>query len=62
MPNLTKVELQNLRHLIGTHETSYQKLNNYASQAVDPQIKQMFTKAAQDSLNTKQKLMSFLED
>jgi len=62
MPNLTQVELQNLRHLIGTHETSYQKLNNYASQAVDPQIKQMFTKAAQDSLNTKQKLMSFLEN
>ena len=50
MPNLSQVELQNLRHFIGSHETSYQKLNTYASQAVDPQIKQMFTKAAQDSL------------
>ena len=29
MANLTQVELQNLRHLIGTHETSYQKLNTY---------------------------------
>ena len=57
MPNLSQVELQNLRHFIGAHETSYQKLNTYASQAVDPQIKQMFTKAAQDSLNTKQKLI-----
>ena len=47
MPNLSQVELQNLRHLIGAHETSYQKLNSYASQAVDPQIKQMFTKSAQ---------------
>ena len=46
--------------LIGAHETSYQKLNTYASQAVDPQIKQIFTKSAQDALNTKQKLMSFL--
>ena len=49
MANLTQVELQNLRHLIGSHETSYQKLNTYASQAVDPQIKQMFTKSAQDA-------------
>jgi len=62
MPNLNQAELQHLRHLIGTHETAYQKLNTYSSQAVDPQIKQMFTKAAQDSLNTKQKLMRFLND
>lgn len=60
MANLSQVELQNLRHLIGAHDTSYQKLNNYAAQCVDPQIKQMFTKAAQDSLNTKQKLLTFL--
>ena len=54
MADLSQVELQNLRHLIGAHDTSYQKLNTYAQQAVDPQIKQMFTKAAQDALNTKQ--------
>ena len=60
MSNLNQVELQNLRHLIGAHETSYEKLNTYASQCVDPQIKQIFTKSAQDALNTKQKLMSFL--
>ena len=60
MADLSEVELQHLRHLIGAHETSYQKLNAYSSQAVDPQIKQIFSKAAQDSLNTKQKLMSFL--
>ena len=60
MPNLNQVELQTLRHLIGAHDTSYQKFNTYASQAVDPEIKQMFTKSAQDALNTKQKLLSFL--
>lgn len=60
MATLTQVELQNLKHLINMHDTSYQKLNAYASQCVDPQIKQMFTKAAQDSLNTKQKLLTFL--
>ena len=62
MANLTQSELQNLRHLIGAHETSFQKLNTYASQAVDPQIKQIFTKSAQESLNTKEKLMSFLNN
>lgn len=60
MPDLNQSELQNLRHLIGAHETAYQKLSTYSSQVVDPQIKQMFTKSAQDALNTKQKLMSFL--
>lgn len=60
MAKLTQVELQNLRHLIGSHQTSYEKLSNYANTSVDPQIKQMFTKSAQDALNTKQKLMSFL--
>lgn len=60
MADLNQIELQHLRHLIGAHETSYNKLNTYSAQAVDPQIKQMFNKAAQDALNTKQKLMGFL--
>ena len=60
MADLSEAELQHLRHLIGSHETTYQKLNTYSAQAVDPQIKQMFSKAAQDSLNTKQKLLGFL--
>ena len=62
MTDLNQVELQNLRHLIGGSETNYQKLNTYSEQAVDPQIKQVFAKAAQDSLNTKQKLMTFLNN
>mgnify|MGYP001102512386 CR=1 FL=1 len=62
MANLSQIELQNLRHLIGTHDTTYQKLNTYATQAVDPQIKQIFTKSAQDALDAKQKLMSFLNN
>ena len=62
MADLTEAEVQHLRHLIGSHETSYQKLNTYSAQAVDPQIKQMFTKAAQDCMNTKQKLMTFLNN
>lgn len=60
MSNLNQLELQNLRHLIGSHETAYQKLNTYAQQATDPQVKQMFQKSAQEAQSTKQKLMSFL--
>lgn len=60
MAHLSQLELQNLRHLIGSHETAFQKLQNYAQQAVDPQIKQMFEHSAQDARNTKQKLLSFL--
>lgn len=62
MADLNQLELQHLRHLIGAHETVSQKLNTYSSQAADPQIKQIFTKSAQDALNTKQKLMSFLNN
>ena len=59
MGTLNQAELQNLRHLIGAQETSYEKLTTYADNSVDPQIKQIFNKAAQDTLNTKQKLMTF---
>lgn len=62
MADLTQVELQHLRHLIGAHETAYQKLNAYSMQVQDAQIKQLFTKSAQDALNTKQKLMGFLNN
>ena len=62
MADITQLELQNLKNLIKIHDTNYKKMNNYSEQAVDPQIKQIFTKAAQESLNTKQKLMSFLND
>lgn len=60
MTNLTEIELQNLKHIIECQETNYQKLTNYSDYAVDPQIKQVFKKAAQDTLNAKQKLITFL--
>jgi len=57
---LNQLELQNLRHLIGAHETANQKLKMYAQQADDPQIRQMFQKSAQDAQKAKQQLMSLL--
>ncbi|NLX70719.1 MAG: hypothetical protein GX024_07485 [Clostridiales bacterium] len=60
MAQFNQLELQNLRHLIGAHETAYQKLQEYAQQADDPQIRQMFQKSAQDAQKAKQQLMSLL--
>ena len=60
MENLTSIELQNIKKIIQANDIEYQKLNMYSMQAVDPQIKQIFTKYAQDALNREQKLMSFL--
>ncbi|HOV69681.1 MAG TPA: hypothetical protein PLZ84_05105 [Clostridia bacterium] len=60
MSQLNQMELQNLRHLIGAHDTAFQKMQTYAQQATDPQIKGFFEKSAQDAQKTKQQLMSFL--
>lgn len=57
---LNKLELENLRHLIYSHETATQKLEEYAQKASDPQIRQMFQQSAQSAQTTKQKLLSFL--
>lgn len=61
MSQLNQVELQNLRHIIGAHETAYQKMQTYAEQSTDPQVKAYFQKSAQDAQNTKQQLLSFLQ-
>jgi truncated hemoglobin YjbI len=58
--NINQMELQTLRHLIGSHEIGEKKLNFYASQAQDPQIRQMFQQSAQSASQTRQKLLSFL--
>jgi len=60
MSQLNKLELQHLRHLIGAHETAYQKMSTYAQQCTDPQVRAYFEKSAQCAQRTKQQLMSFL--
>jgi len=60
MGQLNLVELQNLRHLIGAHDTAYEKMKTYAEQSTDQQVKSFFEKSAQDAQSVKQQLMSFL--
>ena len=52
MSQLNQTELQNLRHLIGAHETAHQKLQAYANQATDPEIKQHFETSSQEAIKT----------
>lgn len=61
MSNLNLLELQNLRHLIGAHETVANKLDAYANQCNDQQLSQMLKNDAQEARNSKEKLMSFLK-
>ncbi len=60
MPHLNQLELQNLRELIGSHQMMVSKLNTYAQQCQDPQVKQLFEQSAQSAQTTTQKLMGFL--
>lgn len=61
MSNISEMELQNLRHLIGGYETTHCKLNEYASCADDTKVKQFFEKGAKSAMDNKQQLMQFLQ-
>lgn len=60
MANLNEMELQSLRHIIGSHELISCKLNEYAQNAQDSQIKSMFQNAATSAKNNVSKLKQFL--
>lgn len=61
MAQLNQLDLQHLRHMIGGHETVANKLEAYAQQCNDAQLKQMFQADAAAARSSKQKLMSFLQ-
>lgn len=61
MSNISELDLQNLRHLIGGFDTSHGKMQAYAEQASDPQVKQFFEKGAKSAMENKQQLMKFLQ-
>jgi len=60
LTQINQQELENLRHLIGAHDTGAKKLEAYAEQCNDPEFKQMFQQSANSARQTKQKLMQFL--
>ncbi len=60
MSEISVLDLQNLRHLIGGYDTAHCKMTDYASQAKDPEIKKLFQDAADSAMKNKQDLMRFL--
>lgn len=60
MSNISELELQNIRHLIGGFDTSHCKMQEYAKEATDTQVKQFFEKGAKSAMENKQQLMKFL--
>ena len=60
MSNISELELQNIRHLIGNFDTSHCKMQEYAKEATDTQVKQFFEKGAKSAMENKQQLMKFL--
>lgn len=61
MTNISELDLQNLRHLIGGYDTTHCKMQEYAKAAEDTQIIQFFEKGAKSAMDNKQQLMKFLQ-
>lgn len=61
MANLSELELQNLRHLIGGYDTTHCKMKEYAADSKDPKIRQFFEKGAKSAMDNKNQLMKFLQ-
>ena len=61
MTEISELDLQNLRHLIGGFDTTHCKMDAYAQQATAMEVKQFFQKSAQSAMQSKQQLMQFLQ-
>lgn len=60
MSDISILDLQNLRHLIGGYSNTHCKMEDYASMAKDEEVKQLFREAADSAMRNKQELMKFL--
>ena len=60
MQEISVLDLQNLRHLIGGYSTTHCKMTDYAAQAQDPEVKKLFQDAADSAMKNKQELMRII--
>jgi hypothetical protein len=58
--DLTELELEHLRSLIGGHGNVAKKLEVYAHSCNDPELKAIFVRDAQAAKQAQQDLMSYL--
>lgn len=57
---LSQLELSSIREIAGCHITCANKLNEYVQKCNDNEVKQMFTKAAQECNKSVQALTQML--
>ena len=60
MSNISILDLQNIRHLVGGYETTHCKMTEYANHTQDPAVKKLFQDSANSAMKNKQELMKFL--
>jgi len=60
MQNLKQSELNWIREVVSAHNMTACKLDTYANQVQDPQIKQMFSKASTEAKQAAQNLLQML--
>ena len=60
MSEISVLDLQNLRHLIGGYSTTHCKMTDYASKTEDSEITKLSQDAADCAMKNKQELMRFL--
>ncbi|WP_249870634.1 hypothetical protein [Oceanobacillus saliphilus] len=60
MSNLTELEVEHLRHIIGGHGTIATKLETYAQNCTDQEFKTILERDAQAARQAQQQLMTFL--
>ena len=61
MNQISELDLQNLRHLISGFDTTHCKMDEYAENSTDAQVKQFFQKSAQSAVDCKNQLMQYLQ-
>lgn len=62
MSQLNQMELQNLRHLIGTEIVKARKFQDYSQQASDQALKNYFTQQSTQAQRDADTILSFLQE
>jgi len=60
MPNLSHSELNSIREVVSCHQNVSNKLQSYAGECKDQNIKRMFSQAAQEAQKSAQQLIQMI--
>ncbi len=60
MPNLTQMELNTIKELVGVEDVNAKKFQLYAQNCNDSQLQSLFNQQAQQAFSNSKTLMNFL--